>query len=50
MRSEVIDSTVVGVSSPERIAQTLELAAVTIPDELWSELEEATPPREIWLD
>ena len=50
MRSEVINSTVVGVSSPERIAQTLELAAVTIPDELWSELEEATPPREIWLD
>ena len=50
MRSEVINSTLVGVSSPERIAQTLELAAVTIPDELWSELEEATPPREIWLD
>jgi D-threo-aldose 1-dehydrogenase len=50
MRSEVISSTIVGVSSPERIAQTLELAAVTIPDELWSELEEATPPREIWLD
>ena len=32
MRSEVITSTVVGVSSPERIAQTLELAAVTIPE------------------
>ena len=50
MRSEVIDSTVVGVSSPQRIAQTLELAAVAIPDELWSELEQATPPRELWLD
>jgi D-threo-aldose 1-dehydrogenase len=50
MRSEVISSTVVGVSSPERIAQTLELAAVTIPDELWSELEQATPPRELWLN
>ena len=49
MRSEMIDSTVVGVSSPERITQTLELAAVTIPDELWPELERLTPPRELWL-
>jgi D-threo-aldose 1-dehydrogenase len=50
MRSEVIDSTVVGVSSPQRIDQTLELAAVAIPDELWAELDQATPPRELWLD
>jgi D-threo-aldose 1-dehydrogenase len=49
MRSEMIDSTVVGVSSPERITQTLELAAVTIPDELWPELERLTPPQELWL-
>jgi D-threo-aldose 1-dehydrogenase len=47
--SEMIDSTVVGVSSPERITQTLELAAVTIPDELWPELERLTPPQELWL-
>ena len=50
LQSELIDSTVVGVSSPERIAQTLELAAVAVPDELWSELEQATPDRELWLD
>jgi D-threo-aldose 1-dehydrogenase len=50
MRSEIINSTVVGVSSPQRIAQTLELATVAIPDELWSELEEATPAPELWLD
>jgi D-threo-aldose 1-dehydrogenase len=50
LRSEVIDSTVVGVSSPERIEQTLELAAVAIPDELWSELEQATPAPELWLE
>jgi D-threo-aldose 1-dehydrogenase len=50
MRSAAIHSTVVGVSSPERIAQTLELAAVTIPDELWPELERAVPPRELWLN
>jgi D-threo-aldose 1-dehydrogenase len=50
LRSDLIDSTVVGVSSPQRITQTLELAAVAIPDELWSELEQATPPQELWLD
>ncbi|GAA1430091.1 aldo/keto reductase [Microlunatus lacustris] len=50
MRSEIIDSTVVGVSSPQRIAQTIELASVAIPDALWSELEQFTPPREIWLN
>jgi D-threo-aldose 1-dehydrogenase len=50
MRSELTDSTVVGVSSPERITQTIELAGVEIPDELWSELEQAMPPRELWLD
>jgi D-threo-aldose 1-dehydrogenase len=49
MRSELIDSTVVGVSSPQRINHTLELAAVTIPEELWSELEQLTPPQELWL-
>ena len=50
LRSEMITSTVVGVSSPQRIAQTLELAAVAIPDELWDELEQAVPSRDLWLD
>jgi D-threo-aldose 1-dehydrogenase len=50
MRSELIESTVVGVSSPERISQTIGLAGVDIPDELWPELEQATPPPELWLD
>ena len=50
LRSAVVDSTVVGVSAPERIDQTLELAAVAIPDELWDELEQAVPPRDLWLD
>jgi D-threo-aldose 1-dehydrogenase len=49
LRSELIDSTVVGVSSPQRITETVELAAVTIPDELWPELEPLTPPEELWL-
>jgi D-threo-aldose 1-dehydrogenase len=50
LRSEVITSTVVGVSSPQRIEQTLELAAVAVPDELWDELEQAVPPRDLWLN
>lgn len=50
MRAPFVDSTVVGVSSPERIAQTLELAAVDVPEELWDELERSVPPQELWLD
>ena len=50
MRSELVDATIVGVSSPQRIAQTIELAQVEIPDELWSELEHARPPQELRLD
>jgi D-threo-aldose 1-dehydrogenase len=49
LRSELIDSTVVGVSSPQRITETVELAAVTIPNELWPELDPLTPPQELWL-
>lgn len=50
MRSADVHSTVVGVSSPERIAQTVELASVAIPDELWAELETLVPPADGWLD
>jgi D-threo-aldose 1-dehydrogenase len=49
LRSELIDSTIVGVSSPVRITETLELASVVIPDELWPELERLTPPQQLWL-
>ncbi len=50
IRSPRIDSTVVGLSSPERIAQTVELADMPIPDALWAELDALAPPRELWLD
>lgn len=49
VREPRIDSTVVGVSSPERIAQTVALLDVVIPDELWDELAGLTAPRELWL-
>ncbi|MET0297356.1 MAG: aldo/keto reductase, partial [Microbacterium sp.] len=50
LRDPRITSTVVGVSSPDRIAQTLALAAQPIPGELWTELEELAPPRASWID
>ena len=39
MRDERIDSTIIGVSAPSRVAQTLEWASVEIPAELWAEIE-----------
>jgi D-threo-aldose 1-dehydrogenase len=39
LRSELIDATIVGVSTPERVAQTLELSRVQIAEALWEELD-----------
>ncbi len=39
LRDERVASTIVGMSRPERVEQTLELAAHPIPDELWPKLE-----------
>jgi D-threo-aldose 1-dehydrogenase len=50
VRDARVHSTVLGMSSPKRIAQTLDLLAVEIPESLWEELEALTPPRELWLD
>jgi D-threo-aldose 1-dehydrogenase len=50
LRDERVTSTVVGISAPERIGQTLALAEHVIPDELWAELEELTPSRSEWID
>jgi D-threo-aldose 1-dehydrogenase len=49
LRAPFIDATLVGVSSPERVAQTLEYAAQDIPDRLWAELEAMVPPADYWL-
>ena len=50
LRAPFIDSTVVGLSSAQRIAQTLDYAAIDIPDELWAELDSLTVPHELWLN
>ena len=50
LRSPLVDSTVVGMSAPERVSHTLELASTPIPEQLWAELESQLPPSEQWLD
>lgn len=44
LRDSRIHSTIVGVTHPERIAQTLELAARPIPEELWPAVAELAGP------
>ena len=39
MRDPRVTSTVVGMTRPERVTQTVELANVAIPDELWERLD-----------
>lgn len=39
LRDPRISSTVVGMSRPERVAETVRLARLPIPDELWDELD-----------
>lgn len=50
LRAKIIDSTVVGVSTPERVAETISLANIQIADSLWKELEQLRPAKEVWLD
>ena len=44
LRDPRIISTIVGISRPERVEQTLELAAHPVPDELWSRLDSLVSP------
>ena len=49
LRAPDVTSTVIGVSSPARVAGTLELADLEIPAELWDELERLVPDPAGWL-
>ncbi len=44
LRDPRIVSTIVGMSRPERLQQTLDLAAYSIPDEMWARLDEYVGP------
>jgi len=50
LRDERIASTVVGMSRPQRIAQTVDAATTAVPDAIWPELEALLPPAHVWLD
>ncbi|GIH25000.1 L-fucose dehydrogenase [Acrocarpospora phusangensis] len=50
LREPRIASTIVGITAPGRVAQTLELAGWPIPDEMWDQLEPLAAPREDWLN
>jgi D-threo-aldose 1-dehydrogenase len=39
MRDPRVHTTIIGISRPERIADTLDLAAERIPEELWAKLD-----------
>jgi aryl-alcohol dehydrogenase-like predicted oxidoreductase len=49
LREPRITSTVVGMSRPERLEQTISLATHPVPDELWTVLADLTPAEENWL-
>jgi D-threo-aldose 1-dehydrogenase len=44
LRDPRITSTVVGITRPERVAETLALAALPLPDEIWSRLAALSMP------
>jgi D-threo-aldose 1-dehydrogenase len=49
VREPRIHSTVVGVSAPERIGQTVSLLDEVIPDVLWDRLRELSPRPDLWI-
>lgn len=49
LREPRITSTIVGMSRPERYDEALALAALPVPDDLWSEIEALIPGPENWL-
>jgi D-threo-aldose 1-dehydrogenase len=44
LRDPRVVSTIVGISRPERVGQTIELASYAIPDELWEKLDSFALP------
>lgn len=40
MRDPLIDVTIVGMSRPERVQETIDLATIAIPDQLWIDLDD----------
>jgi D-threo-aldose 1-dehydrogenase len=49
LRDPRIASTVVGMSAPERVGETLALARAHVPDQLWERLRPLAAPKDSWL-
>lgn len=49
LRDPRIHSTICGLVSPAQLDETLELAAIEIPTDLWTELDALRPSRETWI-
>ena len=50
LRDSRFSSTVVGMSRPGRVADTVAAASRQVPDALWADLETLLPPEHVWLD
>ncbi|WP_125773004.1 aldo/keto reductase [Antribacter gilvus] len=50
LRDPRVTSTIVGISRPERVAQTLASARAELPADLWEELAGLLPAEDHWLD
>ncbi|MHA3946342.1 aldo/keto reductase [Cellulomonas bogoriensis] len=50
LRDPRFATTIVGMSRPERVTQTLDAATRELPEALWDELESHLPPQHVWLD
>ena len=44
-----VASTIVGVSHPEHVDETVDLFRLSLPQALWDELEALVPPEQSWL-
>lgn len=50
LRDPRVATTVVGMSRPARVAETIAMARADVPDSLWEELAVLLPSREAWID
>jgi D-threo-aldose 1-dehydrogenase len=50
LRDPRFTSTIVGMSKPSRVQDTVDAASQVLPDALWDELEALLPPERVWLD
>jgi D-threo-aldose 1-dehydrogenase len=50
LRDPRVASTIVGVSRPERVGQTLDACRTPLPEDFWAEAETLVPPSQAWLD